>query len=144
MLDYNFLVIVAVVLASQVLAIWAIYLIVRRGYSREVADLEAQVATLNKRLQTLGQQPTGVPMGLLLLMLLAMAFVLLWFVLFQRGDGKQEQHQQFTKNDAYPNPPDPPPATPHENLHIVGEHRYYYQCCCPPYYSHYRYYDYYW
>ena len=124
--------------ASQVLAIWAIYLIVRRGYNREVADLEAQVATLNKRLQTLGQQPTGVPTGLLLLMLLAMAFVLSWIVLFPPRSSPP------VVKDPPPRKSEQEPANQQQTLQIVRERRNYYQCCCPPYDSYYRHYDYYW
>src|SRR5215469_11644216 len=91
MLDFNFsnagwLVIAAVVFVIQALAIWAVYLIVRRSYRREIAGLEAEISALNERLRSGSEnvlrEASSALTGVLLSILFAIAVVYLGIVLF--------------------------------------------------------------
>jgi hypothetical protein len=153
--DFNlsnagWLAIIAVVLASQVLLVWAVYLIVGRGYRREIADLQEQVSALNERLQD-EREPSGGMLTLLTGLFLSILFLLAaiyfaWWLFRPTGEERPEpakiQIDPPAKVEPAPKPEQQEAKQP-PNPETVRIRRQY-PCCCPPDYYFGRNDDYYW
>jgi hypothetical protein len=159
--DFNFsnagwLAIIAVVLASQVLVIWAIYLILKRSYRSEIADLQEQLSALNERLENKREPSSGGMLTLLTGLFLSILFLLAavyfaWWLFRPTGVEPSEPAKIQIDPPAKVEPPpkqDPPkqeqqPARQQPNPETVRIRRQY-PCCCPPDYYFGRNDDYYW
>jgi hypothetical protein len=147
--------IIAVVLASQVLIIWAVYQIVRGSYRREIADLQEQLSALNERLQNERQPESSGMLTLLaglfmsILFLLAAIYFAWWLFRSDRppeSDGPPEPPKVQTDVPAKVEPApkqEQQPAKQQPSPETVRIRRQY-PCCCPPYYYYDRNDDYYW